>query len=276
MESLEIDSKQLHPRTELSKIYQHQNQWKKAENILFQCLAIEPRDIDARLELGRLYRLRRRYNEAEKYLKEIHLIRQEDIHSRIELALLYAITRQYPKQEEILLNIYDLDPTNIYNLTSLSKVFCRFRKYRIALELLKKALKIDQNDLLSINQIILIYQRFRDISNFQRYYQRGCDLVQIDPNHKHKKQFLRINPTPPDSPFILQELSLSGIYQDHPGGKHIRVDETSYSLMPNAVCNSRVKHGDCVYFALYRQNNHLYVDFIEPYFKDLHDLRALK
>ena len=34
MESLEIDNKQLHPRTELAKIYQHQGKYDEAEKIL--------------------------------------------------------------------------------------------------------------------------------------------------------------------------------------------------------------------------------------------------
>ena len=55
IESLAIDNNQLHPRTELAKIYQYQKKHNEAEKILLELLSIDPKDFYAMAELISVY-----------------------------------------------------------------------------------------------------------------------------------------------------------------------------------------------------------------------------
>ncbi|MCP4583359.1 MAG: tetratricopeptide repeat protein, partial [candidate division Zixibacteria bacterium] len=55
LESLEIDNKQLHPRTELSKIYQSQGKLEEAEKVLLDLLKMEKDSCHGMAELITIY-----------------------------------------------------------------------------------------------------------------------------------------------------------------------------------------------------------------------------
>ena len=61
LESLRIDPEQLHPRTELSKIYQYQKKWREAEEVLLESLRIDPEQLHPRTELSKIYQQQKKW-----------------------------------------------------------------------------------------------------------------------------------------------------------------------------------------------------------------------
>ena len=66
MEGLVIDNKQLHPRTELAKIYQRQGKLEEAERVLRDLLDIDKKNLQARTELAKIYQRQGKLEEAEE------------------------------------------------------------------------------------------------------------------------------------------------------------------------------------------------------------------
>ncbi|HEY3278293.1 MAG TPA: tetratricopeptide repeat protein, partial [Syntrophorhabdaceae bacterium] len=60
----------LHFRTELAKIYQHQGKYDEAEKILMESLVIDEKQLHPRTELAKIYQHQGKYDEAEKILME--------------------------------------------------------------------------------------------------------------------------------------------------------------------------------------------------------------
>ena len=54
-EALAIDANQLHPRTELAKVYQVQKRYDEAEKRLKEYLELNPKGLQPRTELSRVY-----------------------------------------------------------------------------------------------------------------------------------------------------------------------------------------------------------------------------
>jgi len=74
----------------------------------------------------------------------------------------------------------------------------------------------------------------------------------------------------------LLELMNTGIFHKNQNGKSIESSGTHYRLAAVPTCNNKVKDCDTVYFATYKKEDIIFADFIEPYFENLDNLRALK
>ena len=79
----------MHPRTELAKIYQHQNKYEEAERILLESLKIDNKQLHPRTELAKTYKTLGKYHKAETFLLEILEIHDKNIHAIAELISVY-------------------------------------------------------------------------------------------------------------------------------------------------------------------------------------------
>ncbi|MCP4570386.1 MAG: tetratricopeptide repeat protein, partial [FCB group bacterium] len=82
-------------RTELGKIYQHQDKYDEAERILLESLEIDNRHLHARTELAKIYQHQDKYDEAERILLESLEIDNRHLHARTELAKIYQHQDKY-------------------------------------------------------------------------------------------------------------------------------------------------------------------------------------
>ena len=89
MESLAIDNKQLHPRTELAKIYQKQGKLPEAEKVLKECIEINNKDLNSRTELAKIYQKQGWNKEAERVLLESLSIDSRNLFAMAELIKVY-------------------------------------------------------------------------------------------------------------------------------------------------------------------------------------------
>ena len=156
-------------------------------------------------------------------------------------------------------------------------MFSRFKKYRIALQLLKSILSGKDDDLFAVIMVIDIYKSLKDRRNASLFYQKGKSILSSDQYNKYKEKFLQMRLDPAaDTDAQLLELMNIGIFHEEQNRKYIESNNTHYPLATKVTCNNRVKNGDTVYFATYKKGTDIYADFIEPYFENLDNLKALK
>jgi tetratricopeptide (TPR) repeat protein len=310
-ESLEIDNKQIHPRTELSKIYQHQRKLQEAEVVLLEALkidsealqvrlelskvyqeqgnfekslrllqenlALNSNDINSLMELGRVYaRELENFEEAERIFQYIIQIDFDNIQARIELASLYLKIGRPAKREDILFQIYEINPQDIWILITLSKVFRRFRKYRIALNLLETALAIRNSDLLLVCELIELHVILRDKKNVDRYITKGREILDSDSRNKYRNRFTKIK-IALDEKIMLLNLNEVGYLFKIGNESYIKHKSgNNYMISNKATVNNRVRENDKVFFATYKIEEEITVDFIEPFFESINQLPQLK
>ena len=229
------------------------------------------------LEIGILCIKTNRLGEAEKYFKQIIEIHPKNLPARTELSFTYFKKKQFQNRDQILFEIYDLNSKDFYNLVALSKMFFRFKKYRIALKLLESILTMQDDNLVAVIMIINIYKLLKDIKNASLFYQKGKSILSRHRYNKYKEKFLQLKlDTDVDIDAQLLELMNIGIFHEEQKRKYIESNNTHHPLAAKDTCNNRVKNGDTVYFATYKKKNSIYADFIEPYFENLDNVKALK
>ena len=152
-EYIELDPEGLHPRTELSKIYQQQKRWKEAEDILLELLTLEPEDLRARTELSKIYQRQKRWKEAEDILLESLKIDAEQLHPRTELSKIYQQQKRWREAEDILLECLSINQDDLNSRTELSKIYQREGRVLQAEALLRECLELDPSDANSLLEL---------------------------------------------------------------------------------------------------------------------------
>lgn len=159
LKSLEIDDKQLHARTELSKIYQQLKKWDKAEEKLLEYIAIDPNGLHPRTELSKIYQEQKKWPEAEKVLTDLLEIDKDNIQARTELSRIYHRQEKWKKAKKILKQSLKIDKNNLPARTELSKIYQRQEKWRKAKKILLQSIQIDKKQLHARTELSRIYQK---------------------------------------------------------------------------------------------------------------------
>ena len=305
-----LDPKAIHPRTELGKVYQQQGEWGKAEAILQEAIDLDPKAIHPRTELGIVYRRQHHLDNAENVLREAVDIDESSKHARTELAIvlqlkgelqkaeqllkevleieptnlhalgllsrLYSEQRRFPEREDLLFQVYQSHPTNIPTIQGLAKVFIRFRKYHIAWRLLEKSHRIESDNLCLVVELMRISNIFRDRQGFASWKKVGQKILEENARSKCKLRFERtlFEASPI---FSFEDLGEVGIF-DRSGPAVVDQTGMRIPVIQGGAVNNRLEDGQKVFFAKYslKKDNSAWADFIEPYFENLDDLKALK
>ncbi len=173
LEILDIDKDNVHTRTELAKIYQHQKKYDKAEKMLLECIQIDSSDLNSRMELSRIYKIQKKHHLIEKLLLDCLEIKPDDSHSAVSLARIYKNKKLYSKAEKILLNLLKENTLNFFALAEMVKLYGDMSRPRKALNTINSFLKknnINLSDTRYTKESQLLFQAIFFIAERAKYY----------------------------------------------------------------------------------------------------------
>jgi tetratricopeptide (TPR) repeat protein len=227
------------------------------------------------LELGKIYARLNQYDQAENLFQTILQIEPDDLFAKIELARLYLRNHEYGKRERILFEIYEVHPDNLPALTALAEIFRRFRKYRVALQLLEKVLEYNESDLIAMSELLRLHIILNNKEGVDHYLESGKRVLRQDPFNRHRDRFdsmeIRMN-----DEIQLLNLNEIGMLIHEDGQNFIQGIGSLYSIPDNATVNNKLRTGDKVFFATYKEAGEVFINFIEPYFTNLDQLEELR
>jgi tetratricopeptide (TPR) repeat protein len=169
LESLKIDAEQLHPRTELSKIYQRQKKWREAEDILLESLKIDAEQLHPRTELSKIYQRQKKWREAEDILLELKNLDPENLQARTELSKIYQQQRKWREAEDILLECLEIYPDDPNSQLELGKICSKDpRRYSEAEKYFSRLLELDSDDYFAKLELALLYRKVKRYPAYER------------------------------------------------------------------------------------------------------------
>ena len=137
LDLLKLDKDNLHTRTELSKIYQQQKLWDKAERVLLEYIEIEPQGLHPRTELSKIYQQQKQWDKAEQVLLDSLAIDDKQLHPRTELSKVYQRQQKYPQAQQVAQQALEIDSTNSFAMAELIRSLSMQKKADLVFTYLK-------------------------------------------------------------------------------------------------------------------------------------------
>ncbi|MEO0471628.1 MAG: tetratricopeptide repeat protein, partial [Bacteroidota bacterium] len=286
---IQLDPEGLHPRTELSKIYQKQGKWKEAEEMVRQYIQLDPEGLHPRTELSKIYQKQGKWKEAEEVLNRLIHFAPKNVYAYTEYGRLHsfwsqAIRSQDRKKANQLIWVYRnyiaksywVDKTNLPSLMELAKIYRFWRQPRAAIAFIDQALRIQPKDLTSLLEKIKTLRFLFAREEIAQLQAKGQAYLQSNPHLKKKYAFNQYQPEYYDDRRLIS-LNESGIIVIQPSYRQVIQDDgKTYSIPEQASVNTMLKDGEKVFFALYQNEGKIFSDNIEPYFDEVEDLPLLQ
>ncbi len=247
-EYIELDPEGLHPRTELSKIYQQQKKWKEAEDILKEALAIETDNYIILTESALLYK---------RWAKAIDSKEEKTVLRRFYI-------------EAVIKSIY-ANNENIPILMEAALLFKQRRQYRAALLFLDKIRVMDNDDLENLREQELIYSYMSNHTKAEECRRTGEEVIKKNSYVKFRNRF--------EEQIIKIDLHKT-LIADYQIGKYRYIYATRERFVQDTngnrinifedgnVCKT-LRNNDEIYFSIYTLSGETKADCIEPFFSNM-------
>ncbi|MCL2578252.1 MAG: hypothetical protein FWE27_09460 [Defluviitaleaceae bacterium] len=187
--AIDLNPKNLHPRTELGKLLAAQRgREAEAEKVLREIITIDTQNLHTRTELGKLLAKQRgREAEAEKFLCEAITIDSQNIHTRTELGKLLVKQRgREAEAEKVLREVIKIDPQNLHTRTELGKLLAKKRGREAEAEkVLLEVITIAPKDVHTRTELgrLLAKQKGREVEAEKVLR----EVIMIDPKDVHTR-----------------------------------------------------------------------------------------
>ena len=184
LECIKLDSRELHARLELGKMYVKQGKEQEAEKLFVECIKLDPNNVHARLELGKMYVKQGKEEEAEKLFLECIKLNASDLHARLELGKMYVKQGKEQEAEKLFQEYMKLDPNNLHARLELGRLYVKQGKEQEAEKLFQEYMALDPNNLHARIELGRLYVKQGKEQEAEKLF---LDCIKLDSNNLHAR-----------------------------------------------------------------------------------------